>query len=99
MKHATKLKIINDDTMQAKYHFTRYNGEIIIPTSESKLPIQIVRMKELTVILGLSRSCIYNKINSRSKWYDETFPRPRKIGPGAVGWLLTDILNWLQSLS
>lgn len=100
MKHATKLKMVNDDTMQAKYHLVRFNGELDLPSLESRPPIQIIRMKELTVMLGLSRSTIYNKMNKRSPYHDPLFPPSLQLGSGAgaIGWLLTDILKWIQSL-
>ena len=27
----------------------------------------------------------------------DAFPRPRKLGKRAVGWLATDIQNWIES--
>ncbi|MNE58922.1 Prophage CP4-57 regulatory protein (AlpA) [compost metagenome] len=100
MKHATKIKLINDDTMQAKYNWARFNVEFGLPSSESRPPIQIIRMKELTVMLGLSRSTIYNKMNKRSPYHDPLFPPALQLGSGtrAIGWLLSDILQWVKSL-
>lgn len=37
---------------------------------------RILRMRELTKIVGLSRSTIYEKLNPESRYYDETFPKP-----------------------
>ncbi|MGT8977003.1 helix-turn-helix transcriptional regulator [Escherichia coli] len=39
-------------------------------------PSRILRMAELTRLLGISRSTIYEKMNPASKYYDATFPRP-----------------------
>lgn len=36
--------------------------------------MRIVRMKELTQILGISRSTIYDKLNPKSRRYDPRFP-------------------------
>ena len=38
--------------------------------------MRIVRMKELTQILGISRSTIYDKLNPKSRRYDPRFPKP-----------------------
>ncbi|WP_458028905.1 AlpA family phage regulatory protein, partial [Providencia stuartii] len=36
--------------------------------NQSNLPLRILRMTELTVMLGISRSSIYEKLNPRSKY-------------------------------
>lgn len=99
MEHAKKLKLINDDAVQAQYHYTRYNATLTKPASKIPYPIQIIRIKDLVVLLGLSRSTIYNKINPRSWWYDKRFPTPLRLGGASIGWLLADIEEWLHSLS
>mgnify|MGYP000013370507 FL=1 len=99
MEHAKKLKLINDDAVQAQYHHTRYNATLTKPASKIPYPIQIIRIKDLVVLLGLSRSTIYNKINPRSRWYDKRFPMPLRLGGASIGWLLADIEEWLHSLS
>ena len=46
-------------------------------------PSRILRMAELTRLLGISRSTIYEKMNPASKYYDATFPRPVRLGSSA----------------
>ena len=58
---------------------------------------RVVRIKELTRILGLSRSTIYNKLSPRSKFYDPDFPKPLRLGSSSVGWLLSSVHQWLAS--
>lgn len=56
-------------------------------TSELKnQPVRILRMPELTMILGISRSSIYEKLNPKSRYYDADFPRPVRLGTASVGW-------------
>jgi len=50
---------------------------------------KIFRLKELTGIVGLSRSSIYRQVSLGM------FPAPIKIGVSAVGWDSTDIDSWL----
>ena len=50
---------------------------------------RIVRFDELTAIIGRPRSSIYLMI-SRGE-----FPRGKKIGSRAVGWMKSDIDAWL----
>lgn len=99
MEHSKKLNFINDDAVQAQYHHTRYNAELTKPASKMPYPIQVIRMKDLVVLLGLSRSTIYNKMNPHSRWYDKRFPTPLRLGGASIGWLLADIEEWLHSLS
>ncbi|EPT6140256.1 helix-turn-helix transcriptional regulator [Salmonella enterica subsp. enterica serovar Newport] len=56
-------------------------------------------MRELTKVLGLSRSTIYEKLNPESRYYDETFPKPVRLGAASVGWRSTSVDEWIASRS
>ncbi|MBP0635902.1 AlpA family transcriptional regulator [Cupriavidus sp. AcVe19-6a] len=58
---------------------------------------KVLRLKRLKEKTGISGSSIYNKLNPRSKYYDETFPKPIRLGLGAVGWLEVEVDAWLTS--
>lgn len=58
----------------------------------------ILRMPQLTKVVGISRSLIYLKINEKSPYYDPTFPKPRRLGTKAVGWLLSDVTAYVETL-
>ncbi|WP_116426030.1 helix-turn-helix transcriptional regulator [Pseudomonas citronellolis] len=58
---------------------------------------RILRLKQLVGLIGLSRSSIYDRMNIKSPRYDETFPRPIKLGKAAVGWIESDICVWIES--
>lgn len=70
-----------------------------MPTSSQhrELSLRILRITELTKVLGISRSSIYEKLNPRSKYYDEHFPKPLKLGASSVGWLYSAIEEWVAS--
>ncbi|CAM6596356.1 MULTISPECIES: helix-turn-helix transcriptional regulator [Enterobacterales] len=69
-------------------------------TSELKnQPVRILRMPELTMILGISRSSIYEKLNPKSRYYDADFPRPVRLGTASVGWQSTAVEAWITSRS
>jgi prophage regulatory protein len=53
--------------------------------SNSVIRLPIVKLRS-----GLSRSCIYSQIKQG------TFPKPISIGARAVGWLSSDIDDWLS---
>lgn len=60
-------------------------------------PLRILRMPELTRILGISRSSIYEKLNPKSRYYDAEFPKPVRLGAGSVGWRSTAVNAWIAS--
>ena len=59
--------------------------------SNSKSAPRILRRKQVSEQTGLSRSGIYEKV-ARGE-----FPRQIALGPRSVGWLETEVVEWLQS--
>lgn len=53
--------------------------------------IKIIRLKEVLEIVPLSKSSIYSKIAKGE------FPSSIPLGERAVGWLQSDIDNWIIS--
>lgn len=53
---------------------------------------QIIRQSKVREMTGLSRSSIYRLEKS-----DTDFPKRRQISPGSVGWLLSEVLAWIES--
>ena len=51
--------------------------------------LSILRRKQVQARTGLARSTIYHYIQAG------TFPRPIPLGPRAVGWLESDVSNWI----
>lgn len=51
---------------------------------------KIIRLPEVMKTTGLARSTIYQKMAENS------FPKPISLGVKSVGWLDTDIQNWIQ---
>lgn len=59
---------------------------------------KFIRIRDVMALTGLSRSTIYAKINDKSRYFDEDFPKPKKLSKGkngAIAWLLSEILKWL----
>ena len=50
-----------------------------------------LRRKQVETRTGLSRSTIYQYIK------DGTFPKPVPLGPRAVGWLESDVTDWIAA--
>ena len=50
----------------------------------------ILRLKDVQVLTGLSRSTIYAQISKRE------FPVQIRLGEKAVGWWKSDVLRWIE---
>ncbi|WP_126241502.1 helix-turn-helix transcriptional regulator [Burkholderia gladioli] len=59
--------------------------------------IKVLRFNCLKEKIGISRSSVYNKMNPNSKYYDEEFPKPIRLGESTVGWRESDVDAWLGS--
>ena len=57
---------------------------------------RILRLKQLQQLLSISRSTIYDRMNSSSPRYDPDFPKPVKLGGYAVGWIELDVVAWIE---
>jgi len=62
--------------------------------------IRILRRKQVEARTGLSRSSIYARLRQNPKRpgdYDPTFPKPISVGAKAVGWIESEIDQWLTA--
>ncbi|MHA3114192.1 AlpA family phage regulatory protein [Acinetobacter sp. ANC 4193] len=66
-------------------------------TGQTFLMNQIINLKEVIQITGLSRATIYNIINEKHKQYDPTFPKQVNLTVGRVGWSALEINQWIES--
>ncbi|CNG42209.1 helix-turn-helix transcriptional regulator [Yersinia intermedia] len=57
--------------------------------------VKILRIRKVVNKLGIARSTIYDWINPKSPRYDATFPRQRRLGQQSVGWLESELDEWL----
>lgn len=66
-------------------------------TAGQKKPIVILRMKPLLKRIGCCRSAVYDKLDKNSPRHDESFPSAVKISSRCVGWIESEINDWLES--
>ena len=52
---------------------------------------KILRIEEVTELVGLARSTIYAKVSEGG------FPPPIRLGARSVGWRLSDLDRWLAA--
>lgn len=72
------------------------------PTSgtEKRKVGKVARLPRVIELTGLGRSSIYNRMDSRSKYYDPSFPRCFSLSTsesGAVGWDEEEIKAWVAA--
>lgn len=58
---------------------------------QNQAALAIIRRKQVEARTGLSRSTIYMKMASG------TFPKPVSLGPRAVGWVESEVTDWLNN--
>ncbi|WP_417516115.1 helix-turn-helix transcriptional regulator [Marinobacter sp.] len=59
--------------------------------------VTILRLKNVMTRTGLSRSTIYAKLDPRAKQHDPSFPKQVRLGGGAVGWVESELNEWLEA--
>ena len=57
----------------------------------------MLRLPKLELATGLKSTAIYEKNNPDSPYYDESFPKPVKLGVRAVGYVEAEVEAWLQA--
>lgn len=60
-------------------------------------PSRILRVASVCQLIGISRSCLYNWLDSKSRWFIPNFPKPIKIGNAAIGWREEEIAAYLRN--
>ena len=59
-------------------------------SGHSHFSLEILRRREVEARTGLSRSTIYERIRAK------TFPLPISLGSKSVGWIKSEIDEWLD---
>ena len=66
-------------------------------THQNQPPLTMLRLSQVILRTGLSRSTIYSKLDSGSAHYDPTFPTQVRLGSGsAVRFIEAEVNEWLE---
>ena len=57
---------------------------------QTRVPVRFLRLPEVLARTGLSRSTIYVRLDQGR------FPRPVSLGARAVGWLESEVDEWIR---
>lgn len=62
-----------------------------------ELPRTILKRKKVEAVTGLSRSGIYDRLDSKSPRHDPDFPQPVRLGQSSVGWYSDLVQIWIDT--
>lgn len=57
----------------------------------------VIRRNDVCKKLKISNSTLYNKLNQSSHQYDPSFPKRVRLGASSVGWIESEIDDWILS--
>jgi prophage regulatory protein len=57
---------------------------------------RLIRRKRVEELCAISRSTIYNKLDTKSPQYDPDFPAPIHIGARRVAWLESEVQAYIE---
>ncbi|MFC0035779.1 helix-turn-helix transcriptional regulator [Cardiobacterium valvarum] len=66
-------------------------------TQESEA--RLLRIDEVSAIVGLKRTTIWHRCNPDSPYYDASFPKPIRIGSRWIAWNSRDIQTWIAAIT
>lgn len=62
-----------------------------------KAPTVILRCPKVLERTAISRAALYEKMRPTSKYFDPTFPRSIRISERSVGWIASEIDDWISA--
>lgn len=91
--------LVSATVIDAQQKAVRVDQPIVQFKSEagSNFPLTILRLPEISKRTGLSRSTIYEKLDSKSPRFDPSFPQRIRLSEKSVGWSEKEIDDWLSS--
>ena len=73
-------------------------GDLCVMGWANPHKIVVLRLKDLTRRIGLSRATVYNLLNEQSPYFDALFAQSRiKLSKNAVGFVEYKIDDWLPA--
>lgn len=57
--------------------------------------VKVLRLPDVVSKLGIARSTIYDWLNDKSPRHDPAFPKLYPLGKQSVGWLESELDDWV----
>lgn len=61
----------------------------------SESNVKVLRIRAVVNKIGIARSTIYDWLNAKSPRHDPAFPKPYPLGKQSVGWLESELNEWV----
>lgn len=84
----------NDSAISDKNQET--SSSLTIPNQQVVSELRVLRIKDVTEKLAIGKSTLYDWLKPTSPRYDAQFPKPIKLSSKSIGWLSSEIDNWLR---
>ena len=65
----------------------------------SVVALKVLKIKDVMERTGLSKSTLYNFSNEKSKYFDSAFPKRRQLTEHSVGYIESEIDEWIKTRS
>lgn len=60
---------------------------------------RLLRLRDVCERLGVSKSTVYNWLNSQSRYHRANFPRPVRIGVASIGFVEQEIDAYIEEMA
>lgn len=58
--------------------------------------VKVLRIPDVVNKIGIAKSTIYDWLNAKSPRHDPAFPKPYPLGRQSVGWLESELDEWIM---
>ena len=90
LSHITEItKNISQEIPSAQT--TKFFDPLSTDKLSEKPPECLIRIREVCLLIGVSRSTIYRMVD------DGSFPKPLELGPRFKAWQKKTVINWIAS--
>lgn len=93
---SAKFSVVEPQNPESRQHLAVNSVQLSPSLPSAERPIVIIRIKQVQLRTGLSRSTIYNKLNPQSPQHDPSFPKQKALGTTSVGWVESEVDDWLK---
>ena len=89
---APTTELIKSDEDQAKALAQHIK---LAPLETETLQPNYVKGEDVKKMIGVSRSTVYDWINPKSPRFDNSFPKPVRLGINSIAWVDSELEDWL----
>jgi len=85
---------MSSDTSFRQQQLTEF---IVSQYSQEDRPFRVVRVQKVKEMTGLAHSTLFAKYDQSSPCFDPTFPKRVRLGARSVGWVESEVIDWVHN--